>query len=956
MYYKEGDLNMKHKLTCCLTALLMGISLVPASGFFSDVSVVKAADQQKAGNVDGYDYELWNQNYTGTVDMQVGSNGTFSCSWSDTQNCLFNSGKKLGSTKNHQDYGDITINYEVDYQPTGNSYVCAYGWTEYPTVEYYIVEAWGDFRPPEQATSFGTVVSDGNQYDIYKKIIYRPSINGIEAINQYWSVRKRNPAQVNTMNKLKGTVTVSNHFQAWEKAGLKMGKMYNVALSVEGYGSSGKADVKKNEIIMGGNNPDSSTSTNNPSTTTNPSNPVSSDSLKDAFSRCFKIGASVSPNELNSGASFIKKHFNSITPENELKPDSLIDQGACQQRGNNVNTQISLNRASQTLKFCEDNGIALRGHTFVWYSQTPSWFFKENFSDNGAYVSKEIMNQRLESFIKNTFDALKTQYPKLNVYSYDVCNELFLNDGGGLRPADNSNWVRVYGDDTFVIKAFEYARKYAPAGCKLFINDYNEYIPAKTNDIYNMAMKLKEKGLIDGIGMQSHLDVSYPSASVYKTALEKFLSTGLEVQVTELDITCGDATAQAKLFADVFKMCVDHADQIEAVTVWGTHDSISWRRENNPLMFGANYSPKSAYTEVMKVAANAAPPTTTPSTTTPTTPTTPDFKFGDVSKDGKVDITDLTMISLYLLDDIDFDSTQKMSGDVVYDSEVNLADLSLMKQYIMKDDVTLGKGYTAPAATTSATTTQKAPVQTTQSTTKSQQQSGSKTMSGSVVNGVWSSSADVSWIDKSKPMVAFTFDDGPVGTAGSATSMRIQNALKKSGFHATFFYWGNKINGSNSAEIKSAFDAGFEIGNHTYTHNSLSGMSGDGIKNEINQTKTILNGIVGSGDFLVRPPYLSVDQNVSSNAGVPLINCGIDTQDWNGANTSQIVSTLKNAMQNGSLKNKVVLMHETYEATAAAMEELLPYMKQQGWQVVSVSELFKANGKELRAGQVYTGC
>ena len=430
---------------------------------------------------------------------------------------------------------------------------------------------------------------------------------------------------------------------------------------------------------------------------------VSSESLKDAFSSFFEVGTSVSPNELSSGTSFFKKQFNSITPENELKPDALIDQSACQQRGNNVNTQISLSRASQTLKFCEDNGIALRGHTFVWYSQTPDWFFRENFNSSGTYVSTTIMNQRLESFIKNTFDALKTQYPKLNISAYDVCNELFLNDGGGLRPASNSNWAKVYGDDTFVFKAFEYARKYAPAGCKLFINDYNEYIPAKTSDIYNIAMKLKEKGLIDGIGMQAHLDVSYPSAQVFKTGLEKFLSTGLEVQVTELDITCGDATAQAKLFADVFKMCMAYPNQIKALTVWGTHDSISWRRENNPLMFGANYTPKQAYTEVMKVAASATPVQTTPATTTTTTTTTtkatttttittlPIIVYGDLSGDGRVTNVDLVTISQHLVGDIQLSGANLQSADVTNDGKVDVADLALMKQFIMGDYVVLGK-------------------------------------------------------------------------------------------------------------------------------------------------------------------------------------------------------------------------------------------------------------------------
>nr|P29126.1 RecName: Full=Bifunctional endo-1,4-beta-xylanase XylA; Flags: Precursor [Ruminococcus flavefaciens]CAA77476.1 XYLA of Ruminococcus flavefaciens [Ruminococcus flavefaciens 17] len=328
----------------------------------------------------------------------------------------------------------------------------------------------------------------------------------------------------------------------------------------------------------------------------------SSDSLKGAFSKYFKIGTSVSPHELNSGADFLKKHYNSITPENELKPESILDQGACQQKGNNVNTQISLSRAAQTLKFCEQNGIALRGHTFVWYSQTPDWFFRENFSQNGAYVSKDIMNQRLESMIKNTFAALKSQYPNLDVYSYDVCNELFLNNGGGMRGADNSNWVKIYGDDSFVINAFKYARQYAPAGCKLYLNDYNEYIPAKTNDIYNMAMKLKQLGYIDGIGMQSHLATNYPDANTYETALKKFLSTGLEVQITELDITCTNSAEQADLYEKIFKLAMQNSAQIPAVTIWGTQDTVSWRSSQNPLLFSAGYQPKPAYDRVMALA------------------------------------------------------------------------------------------------------------------------------------------------------------------------------------------------------------------------------------------------------------------------------------------------------------------------------------------------------------------
>ena len=337
---------------------------------------------------------------------------------------------------------------------------------------------------------------------------------------------------------------------------------------------------------------------------------TASDSLKDTFGSKFKMGTCVSPGELNTGAAFIKKHFNSITPENELKPDAIINQQACQQKGNNVNTQVVFNSGTKAiLKFCQDNGIALRGHTFVWYSQTPDWFFRENFQNYGNYVNKNVMNQRLESLIKNTFALIAKDYPKLNVYAYDVCNELFVNGGGGLRPASNSKWMLVYGDDSFIINAFTYARKYAPKGCKLFINDFNEYMTAKTNDIYNMALKLKQKGIIDGIGMQSHVGVNFPSFADYKKALEKFLSTGLEVHISELDIAFeNNPNAQATYFKNVFQLAVDKAGtgggKVTCLTVWGTNDGNSWISDKKALLFAAGYTPKQAYYSVMEVGKN----------------------------------------------------------------------------------------------------------------------------------------------------------------------------------------------------------------------------------------------------------------------------------------------------------------------------------------------------------------
>ncbi len=314
------------------------------------------------------------------------------------------------------------------------------------------------------------------------------------------------------------------------------------------------------------------------------------------------------------------------------------------------------------------------------------------------------MDQRLESFIKNTFEAIATEYPNLDLYAYDVCNELFLNDGGGMRGADNSGWMKVYGDDSFVIKAFEYARKYAPEGCKLYINDYNEYIPAKTNDIYNMAMKLKEKGLIDGIGMQSHLATNYPDANTYKTALEKFISTGLDVQITELDITCSDFTSQAKLYKEIFQLAVDNKDKISCLTVWGTMDPISWRRDQNPLLFSANYEPKPAYDAVMEVAATIKPEetTTTPETTKPkdttttttTTATTPKdndndttqtaTKYGDVNCDGTVDILDVITLNKNLLGAMTLTKEGQKNADANADGSTSSADSLLIMKFVIK--------------------------------------------------------------------------------------------------------------------------------------------------------------------------------------------------------------------------------------------------------------------------------
>lgn len=185
--------------------------------------------------------------------------------------------------------------------------------------------------------------------------------------------------------------------------------------------------------------------------------------LKDEFADYFRVGNILNGSTVANSAitANILKDYNSIECENEMKPDATLVQSQC----NGTNVGVSLNNAAAIIDFCVNNNIAMRGHAFVWHSQTPSWFFKENYNANGAWVSSYVMDQRLESYIKNMFNAIETQYPSLNLYAYDVVNEAVSDDSnrtanyGGAREAGDNNvtggtsaWVSVYGDNSFVEK------------------------------------------------------------------------------------------------------------------------------------------------------------------------------------------------------------------------------------------------------------------------------------------------------------------------------------------------------------------------------------------------------------------------------------------------------------------------------------------------------------------------
>ncbi len=351
--------------------------------------------------------------------------------------------------------------------------------------------------------------------------------------------------------------------------------------------------------------------------------------LKDEFANYFRVG-----NILNGGTvknssitAIMLKDHNVIECENETKPDATLVQNG----SSNTNIKVSLNSCAAIADFCQKNGIGFRGHTFVWHSQTPEWFFKSNFQQSGSWVDKNTMNQRMESYIKNMFAAFAQQYPSLELFSYDVCNECVSDDSnrtknnGGARVGGYGNgaspWVQVYGDNSFVEQAFTYARQYAPQGCKLYYNDYNEYWDHKRDCIYNMCKNLFNKGVLDGVGMQSHINADWNGFSgydAYVTAMKKYLSIGCDVQITELDISTEGGKYslddQAKKYKAIFKAAYDwnkeHPDKnrVSLVQVWGPTDNNSWvgtdkasGRSNAPLLYTGNYQPKSAYTAITEI-------------------------------------------------------------------------------------------------------------------------------------------------------------------------------------------------------------------------------------------------------------------------------------------------------------------------------------------------------------------
>ncbi|OPX42569.1 peptidoglycan-N-acetylmuramic acid deacetylase PdaC [Ruminiclostridium hungatei] len=202
-------------------------------------------------------------------------------------------------------------------------------------------------------------------------------------------------------------------------------------------------------------------------------------------------------------------------------------------------------------------------------------------------------------------------------------------------------------------------------------------------------------------------------------------------------------------------------------------------------------------------------------------------------------------------------------------------------------------------------------------------------------------------LEGDRPMVALTFDDGP----HPKYTLEILDALKSNNARATFFVLGSRAERYKEV-IGRIGENGNEIGNHTYDHRELTKLSGGGITGELSRTTGILEHITGVKPVLTRPTYGSVNEKVRKYAGSPLVLWSIDTLDWKTRDTEKIVHEAMSNVKDGD----IILMHDIYKTTAEAAGKIIEKLKARGFDIVTVSDLYKARGISLQNGKEYYRC
>jgi endo-1,4-beta-xylanase len=352
--------------------------------------------------------------------------------------------------------------------------------------------------------------------------------------------------------------------------------------------------------------------------------------LREVFADDFLVGAAVSGDLVRErdprATGLVARHFSSITPENALKWDAI-------QRAPG---RFDFRAGDAAVAFAGRHGLAPVGHTLVWHSQTPAWVFT---GPDGAPATRDELLGRMREHIHTVVGRYRGR-----IKGWDVVNEA-ISDGepGGLR---DSPWLRLIGED-FIDHAFRFAREADPR-VELYYNDYGLENPDKRRHALALLRGLLERGVpVDGVGLQGHYQLDWPSIQLVDETIREFSALGLKVMITELDVDVlpsrGPAgvadiarregpdpgldpypaglpeeiqTRLAARYADLFRLFLRHRDNLTRVTLWGLGDGESWLnnfpvrgRTNHPLLFDRDLRAKPALAAVLAVGGTPPRPT-----------------------------------------------------------------------------------------------------------------------------------------------------------------------------------------------------------------------------------------------------------------------------------------------------------------------------------------------------------
>ena len=292
------------------------------------------------------------------------------------------------------------------------------------------------------------------------------------------------------------------------------------------------------------------------------------------------FGTAIAAGRLSNSAysAIAAREFDMITAENEMKPDATQPQ-----RG-----VFNFNAGDQIYNWATQRGMRIRGHTLAWHAQQPGWW---------QGLSGSSLRQAMIDHINGVMGHYRGK-----LYAWDVVNEAFAENG-----SRRSSNLQSTGND-WIEAAFRAARNADPS-VKLCYNDYNieNWTYAKTQGVYSMIRDFKARGVpIDCVGLQTHFTGGSSLPGNFPTTLSSFAALGVDVQLTEVDVT-NASTAQ---YAGLTQACLN-VPRCTGITVWGVRDSDSWRSSENPLLFDGNGNKKAAYASVLNVL-NAGDPATPP--------------------------------------------------------------------------------------------------------------------------------------------------------------------------------------------------------------------------------------------------------------------------------------------------------------------------------------------------------